>query len=262
MEIVGYIAALVIGILLGLLGGGGSILTIPVLVYLFHVAPVKATAYSLFIVGFSSLIGAFLAFRKNQLQLGTAIRFGTPSIVSVFLTRKYLLPAIPQKIFQIGNFQLGKDALIMIIFAILMVAASYRMIVNIKMTEENDKPKKNKDLLIILEGIVVGFLTGLVGAGGGFLIIPAMVVMLGLRMKTAIGTSLAIIAANSLIGFTADLNNETMDWSFLGVFSLISFIGIFLGNYLGTFIEANKLKKAFGWFVLLMGITIMINEIF
>jgi uncharacterized membrane protein YfcA len=262
LEIVGYIAALVIGILLGLLGGGGSILTIPVLVYLFHVAPVKATAYSLFIVGFSSLIGAFLAFRKNQLQLGTAIRFGTPSIVSVFLTRKYLLPAIPQKIFQIGNFQLGKDALIMIIFAILMVAASYRMIVNIKMTEENDKPKKNKDLLIILEGIVVGFLTGLVGAGGGFLIIPAMVVMLGLRMKTAIGTSLAIIAANSLIGFTADLNNETMDWSFLGVFSLISFIGIFLGNYLGTFIEANKLKKAFGWFVLLMGITIMINEIF
>lgn len=260
--ILGYIAALLIGLLLGMLGGGGSILTVPVLVYLYDIAPIKATAYSLFIVGFTSLIGAYLAFRKKQIALGTALKFGAPSIIAVYLTRKYLLNAIPDILIDSKYLFLSKDSLIMLLFAILMVAASVSMIKTKNIALDEVKSIKNKNLFIVLEGIVVGVLTGLVGAGGGFLIIPALVILLRLPMKVAIGTSLAIISAKSLIGFAGDISNQSIDWNFLGVFSVLSLFGIIIGTYLGTKIDGNKLKKGFGWFVLISGITILINELF
>ena len=263
MEIIGYIASLVIGISLGLIGGGGSILTVPVLVYLFKVEPVVATSYSLFIVGLSSLVGAFPKYKQGQVNLKTALIFGIPSIIAVFATRKFIIPQLPKEVFSIGDFVVTKSILLMILFAILMVFASISMISNKnKKTESENGVQKFNYPMIILEGAVVGMLTGLVGAGGGFLIIPALVLLSKLPMKQAVGTSLLIIAAKSLIGFTGDLSNYTMDWKLLGTVTALAITGIFIGDALSKKIDGNKLKKGFGWFVLVMGIYIIVKELF
>jgi uncharacterized membrane protein YfcA len=265
MEIIGFVASIVIGISLGLIGGGGSILTVPVLVYLFGVEPMLATAYSLFIVGTSSLIGAFPKYKQGLISIKTAVVFGIPSIIAVFATRKFLVPAIPDEVFTVGSFVVTKAILMMMLFAVLMLAASISMI--------RDKKAKNEEIvaeqkfnypLILIEGSIVGVLTGLVGAGGGFLIIPALVMLSKLPMKMAVGTSLLIIAAKSLIGFIGDAssNGSSMDWKLLGIVTALAIVGIFIGNILSKKIDGNKLKKGFGWFVLLMGVYIIINELF
>lgn len=263
MEIIGYIASLFIGISLGLIGGGGSILTVPVLVYLFNVEPVAATAYSLFIVGVSSLFGAYPKYKQGLVNLKTALIFGIPSIAAVFGTRKYIVPGIPNEVFNIGDFVVTKSILLMILFAILMVFASVSMIKDKKKkTEDENGQQKFNYPMIMLEGTVVGILTGLVGAGGGFLIIPALVIFSKLPMKQAVGTSLLIIAAKSLIGFTGDLSNYAMDWKLLLTITALAIAGIFIGDSLSKKIDGNKLKKGFGWFVLVMGIYIIVKELF
>lgn len=264
MEIIGYISSIIIGISLGLIGGGGSILTVPVLVYLFGVEPMLATAYSLFIVGTSSLIGAFPKYKEGLISIKTVVVFGIPSIIAVFLTRKLLVPAIPHDVFSIGNFIVTKSILMMILFAVLMVAASISMIREKKKTAQLEEAQKFNYPMIMLEGSVVGVLTGLVGAGGGFLIIPALVMLSKLPMKKAVGTSLLIIAAKSLIGFTGDLmsNSTQMNWTLLLSVTALAIAGIFAGNWLSQKIDGNKLKKGFGWFVLVMGVYIIVNELF
>ncbi|HUH74975.1 MAG TPA: sulfite exporter TauE/SafE family protein [Chitinophagales bacterium] len=262
MEIAGYIASILIGISLGLIGGGGSILTVPVLVYLFSVDAVLATGYSLFIVGTTSAIGSVNYFRKNLVNIKTAIIFGIPSIIAVFLTRAYIVPAIPNDILHIGELVITKNLFIMALFAVLMLAASFSMIKKstIAVDAENGVQKFNYPLIIV-EGIVVGTLTGIVGAGGGFLIIPALVILSKLPMKEAIGTSLVIIAAKSLIGFLGE-SFETLDWNFLLSVSAFAIVGIFIGTALSKRVDGDKLKPAFGWFVLVMGIYILIKEFF
>lgn len=264
----GYIASILIGITLGLIGGGGSILTVPVLVYLMGVEPVMATAYSLFIVGISSLIGAYTKYKEGLVHLKTSIIFGIPSIAAVYATRKFILPAIPDVLFSIDDFQVTKALFLMLLFAILMVVASISMIRGDK--EKSDKADvdvKSLQLkfnypLILIEGTVVGVLTGLVGAGGGFLIIPALVMLSKLPMKMAVGSSLLIIAAKSLIGFIGDIQTASsqMDWMLLLIVSALAIVGIFIGNRLSLKVNGNKLKKGFGWFVLTMGIYILIKE--
>ncbi len=264
LTIFGLFASTLIGISLGLIGGGGSILTVPVLVYLFGVDPVLATAYSLFIVGLSSLVGAFPKYKSGMIDLKTAVVFGIPSIVAVFVTRKVLVPAIPATLFSVGELAFTKALAMMLLFAILMVAASVSMIRDKKKEElESTAPRVFNYPMILLEGTVVGVLTGLVGAGGGFLIIPALVMLSKLPMKQAVGTSLLIIAAKSLIGFTGDVmeNSSQMNWSLLSVVTALAIAGIFIGNRLSKKMDGAALKKGFGWFVLVMGIYIIVKEL-
>jgi len=261
MEIVGYISSILIGISLGLIGSGGSILTVPVLVYLFSVDAVAATAYSLFIVGFTAAVGSVGYFKKGLVNLKTALVFGAPSIVAVFLTRAYIVPAIPKEVFTLGNFVVTKSILMMLLFAILMVAASYSMIKkNKKKTEDDLGPQKFNYPVILLEGAIVGIVTGLVGAGGGFLIIPALVLLSKLPMKEAVGTSLVIIASKSLIGFFGESGETVIDWILLSSVAAFATGGIFIGIYLSKKIDGAKLKPIFGWFVLIMGVYIIIKE--
>ncbi len=262
MELLGYFAAILIGLSLGLIGGGGSILTVPALVYLLGTQPLTATSYSLFIVGATSLVGGLQKYRHGMVNVQAAIVFGIPSIVAVFLTRMYLVPALPEIMFNVGDFIVTKDIFIMLVFAILMVAASFSMIYQARISNQNpdDEELKFNIPLIILEGSVVGVLTGLVGAGGGFLIIPALVLLTKLPMKIAVGTSLIIIALKSLIGFLGDLQHIAMDWVLILSFTGLAVAGIFVGNKLSHGIDNAKLKKAFGWFVLVMGIYILLRE--
>ena len=276
MEILGYIGAVVMGLSLGLIGGGGSILTVPILVYLFQVDAVLATAYSLFIVGLTSLVGSFSHIKLGNVHWRTAIVFGIPSIISVFLTRSYLVPRIPDPIMTFGQDPSGGATLVitksvglLLLFAVIMVMAAYSMIKPSKKSgtdtlsnTEDVQPQFNYPL-ILAEGAIVGLVTGLVGAGGGFLIIPALVLLAKLPMKQAVGTSLMIIAAKSLIGFVGDMSgDEVIDWNFLAVFSSIAVVGILLGSWLSKRIPGEKLKPTFGWFVLVMGTYIIIKELF
>jgi len=261
MEIAGYIASIFIGIALGLIGGGGSILTVPVLFYLFGVDAVSATAYSLFIVGLTSVVGSFSYFRNGLVNIKTAVIFGIPSIIAVFFTRAYIVPAIPKEVFTVDGFIVTKGILMMLLFAVLMIAASYSMI-----KKDKKKPGESAGVqkfnypLILIEGAVVGLLTGLVGAGGGFLIIPALVILSKLPMKEAVGTSLVIIAAKSLIGFLGESSETVIQWPLLLSVSGFAIGGIILGTMLSKKIDGAKLKPAFGWFVLVMGIYIIISE--
>lgn len=264
MVYLGYIAAVLIGILLGLVGAGGSILTIPVLVYLIGIPPVNATSYSLFIVGISAFIGGLRYLKNNLISLRTALVFGLPSVVSIFFTRKYLLHAIPDHLFNVGHMEITKDAALMILLAVLMVVASYSMIKKptIVRADSHKHNEQYRYFLIFQQGIIIGILVGLVGAGGGFLIIPALVMLAKLPMKKAVGTSLAIIALNSSIGFLSDFGVHQFDWNFLFIFSAFAISGIIVGSYLSKYISGVKLKPAFGWFVLLMGIYIISKELF
>lgn len=262
IEIFGYLSALVIGITLGLIGGGGSILAVPVLAYLFMINEKVATAYSLFIVGFSALVGGVKQHFKGYVDWRTAFVFGIPAVVGVTLVRRYLVPALPDVLFTIEDFEFTRRMGMFGLFAVLMIPAAFSML---KKREENnlDKEVKYNYPLILLEGLVVGAITGFIGAGGGFLIIPALVILANVKMKVAVGTSLIIIAFKSLLGFfLGDALTMEIDWSFLIIFTSISFIGIFIGSYLSNFIDGNKLKIGFGYFIFVMAIIIFYMEFF
>lgn len=261
MEIAGYFSSIFIGLSLGLIGGGGSILTVPVLVYLFSIDAVLATAYSLFVVGTTSAIGSISYFRKGLITLRTAMVFGIPSIAAVFFTRRYVVPAIPHEVFSIGNFSVTRSILLMVLFAVLMIVASYSMIRQRKLAGPEDENAEPNYLQVFIQGLMVGFVTGLVGAGGGFLIIPVLVNGLKMPIKKAIGTSLVIIALNSLFGFFTSFGNSLVDWAFLLRVTLIAMAGVFIGTTISSRIDGKKLKPAFGWFVLVMGVYIIIKEI-
>jgi len=261
-ELFGYVAALIIGIVLGLIGGGGSILTVPVFVYLLGISPVIATGYSLFVVGITSLIGGSLYARKGLVDVKTAVVFAIPAFISVYLTRRYFIPIIPDVIFETSWFMLTRGVALMLFFGVIMLLAAYSMIreKNVTNDEESGELKFNYPLILI-EGLFVGVITGLVGAGGGFIIIPALVLLAKLPMKKAVGTSLIIIAVKSLIGFIGDVQNIVVDWNFLLVFSGIAIVGILIGIYLNNFIPGKKLKKSFGWFVIVMAVYILLKEL-
>jgi uncharacterized membrane protein YfcA len=267
METAGYITAVLIGISLGLIGGGGSILTVPVLVYLLGVDAVLATGYSLFIVGITSFVGSARAFMQKQVDFRAVSLFGIPSILTVFIARHFVLPAIPEILFSIGRVTVTKPVFLMLVFAALMLFSSFFMLRNSKdeeeeMAENGETFPQYKLLSLLLPGLLVGFTTGLLGAGGGFLIIPALVLILHIPMRIAVGTSLLIIAINSLFGFVFSIGRFHFEWKLLLIFTALAVVGVFAGSLLSHKIHGNLLRRIFGWFVLLMGIYIIVNELF
>ena len=262
LQIFGYLSALLIGFTLGLIGGGGSILAVPVLAYLFTTNEKAATAYSLFIVGASALFGAVKQYLKGYVDLKTAVVFGIPAMVGVTLVRHYVVPNLPDILFVIQDFEFTRRMGMFGLFALLMIPAAFSMLKkqSKKQNRKNEAVAYNYPLVLI-EGLIVGGVTGLIGAGGGFLIIPALVILANIEMKVAVGTSLMIIAFKSLIGFfLGDAMTMEIDWEFLALFTSITFIGVFIGSYTSNFIDGKKLKKGFGYFILAMSIFIFYME--
>ena len=252
IDFLGFLGAFIIGMVLGLIGGGGSILTVPLLVYLLGYNPVVATAYSLFVVGTSSLFGVFKKHQKKLVDFKTGLAFSFPSFIAVYITRRYIVPNIPEEIFNINGFLVTKEIAIMVFFAIIMLAAAISMIKENKNVANTFV--KQPYFKTFIQGLVIGVITGLIGAGGGFLYVPALVIWAGLSMKNAVGTSLVIIAINSIIGFLGDLHALNTDWTFLLTFSGLTIAGIFLGDYISKYISNKKLKKEFGVVVIVMAI--------
>lgn len=256
----GYAASVFIGISMGLIGGGGSIITIPVLVYLFHIEPTLATTYSLFIVGSTSLVGGVQSAFNKTVDIKSALLLAIPSTTAVYFTRHFILPHIPDTIVQTDNFSITGDMALMLFFAVIMIVASVRMI---KGKQESEKHFTNHRYpVIILLGLVIGIVTGIVGAGGGFLVIPALVLFLGLPMKRALGTSLVVIAINSLIGVLGNLSLvREINFEFLFTLNILAVAGVFAGAYLTKFIEGKRLKSGFGWFALVVALFIIVKEV-
>ncbi len=262
MEILGYILAIGMGAVLGLIGAGGSILTVPILVYLLGVDTVTATGYSLLIVGLTSLIGVYHYYKKKKIDVRTAVIFAIPSLLAVYFTRRHLVPAMPDHFFDIGNLVITKELFIMLLFAVLMLLAAVLMIRPSNNMKPDKTLKKRKYTMITVEGLAVGSLTGLVGAGGGFMIIPALVLLAGLEMEIAVGTSLLIISAKSLLGFVGDLQaGIQLDYWMLSVFILCTGIGVTIGTLTSKTISGGSLKKLFGWFTLTIATIIIYTEL-
>lgn len=263
MEIFGYLAAVIIGLILGLIGGGGSILTVPVLVYMFHIHAELGTAYSLFIVGTTSFVGILPKWKQREVDVRTAVLFGLPSMLTVFITRKWILTTIPAVIFSTDKLILTKSNAMLLLFSILMLYAAVKLLMASTEKEHVLQVTQSRNtLLLMTQGAIIGVLTGLVGVGGGFLIVPALVMFSKLSMKMAVGTSLLIISVNSLVGFTGDLwtQGSSMDWQFLGILTILAIVGILFGSQFSKKMDTKILRLIFAWFVLLMGFFVFVHE--
>lgn len=261
MAILGYFFALLIGLVMGIIGGGGSIMSVPVFAYIFHIDAITATTLSLFVVGVTSAVGSVNFIKSRTVNFKTALYFGIPSVLGILFSRRVILPHLPPFIINRWGITLTKEMFILLLFAALMVWSA------IKMIRKKERPTGSRMngqnyTLLISQGLVVGIITGFIGAGGGFLIVPALVMFVGLQMKEAVATSLFIIAINSLIGFASSLDKVTVDWPFLLTFTAIAIVGILVGIRLSRQIDGKKLKPMFGWFVLVMGIWVIIKELF
>lgn len=263
MEFAGYLGVLVAGMSLGLIGGGGSILVLPILLYLFHITPTLATTYSLFVVGLASIIGVIQYLRSKEIHIPLGLSFLFPSVLGVLFSRLLLVPSVPSELFRIGELRVGKDLFILIVFAIMMLTVSVSMIRRAKRVQRTvSSSAEPSRLSFVIKSFGVGVLTGFVGAGGGFLIVPALVILGNLSMKTAVGTSLFIISINSLIGFVSDFRIfSELNWKFLLAIALVMSIGIVLGKVLSRKVSSQKLEPAFGWFVLVVGIFILLKQL-
>lgn len=259
--IIGYGLALLVGISLGLIGSGGSILTVPILVYLFKIEPFLATAYSLFIVGSTAAVGSIKNITNKTIHYKIVLLFGIPSLLTVFLTRAYLLPKIPDS-FEVLNTVISKNLALMLFFSLVMFIAAIKMIQPTPADLNKSSDLALNPFALITQSILIGLVAGTVGAGGGFLIVPALVLGSKIPMREAVATSLAIVTIQSLFGFLGDLKHQEVDWIFLISFSSISIVGIFIGLFLSKKVADSQLKTYFGWFVFAMSSYIILKELF
>jgi uncharacterized membrane protein YfcA len=255
---------LLVGIVLGMVGGGGGTLLMPIFVYWMGINVVTATSYSLFIIGVTSTVGAINFAQKKLVNFRTAFIFAVPSLITVYLVRRFLLPSMPDSVLFFGSAFITKHLFIMMLFAFVLILSSYNMISGRNYDigrDEGDKTGVNYPMVFI-SGIIVGLLSGLVGAGGGFLILPTLLMFTKLPIRLTIGTSITIIAVNSCFGFLTDLiHSNLLEWEFLMYCSVVAIIGMFVGSYTGNFISGVKLKKIFGYVTLIVGIVIIVKEI-
>ncbi len=265
-EILGYMAAFFMGITLGVIGGGGSILTVPILVYLMGIDPTTSTGYSLLLVGATAAFGAYRYYKTGGLNIKQALTFAIPSVISVYVTRAFIMPAIPDILWE-TPYLITRDKGILILFAALMIVSAVMMLrkraVPPRPSTEENTHHNHPALLIILEGSLVGLATGLLGAGGGFLIIPALVLLMGMPMKEAVGTSLFIISLKSLIGFMGDIQTGvTLQFPMLFFFFIATVSGMFSATYIAAKIDGKKLQKLFAYFTLIIAVGIFVKELF
>jgi uncharacterized membrane protein YfcA len=335
MMIAGLAGALTMGILLGVLGGGGSILTIPLLVYVLGLTPVEATGYSMFIVGTAALAGAFGYYRRGWLNLRVALLFVAPSVLAVYLTRHYVMPALPERfsfgvadfsrgpdfaVFALllaativaflwmrcdrwrlrethralvlavpaavavyvtrryalplfpenglgaGHLSISRDLATMLLLAVVMLATGIAMLRGRDDVTVDDVPDTSGAarlplLRLGLQGGTVGVLTGALGAGGGFLITPALVLLAKLPLRIAVGTSLLIVGINSLTGFAGDLHRATPDWPLLLTLTGLALGGVILGATVSTRLPAALLRRGLGWLLTVMAFLILAAEL-
>jgi len=261
--LIGFLLAVLVGVTLGLVGSGGTILTLPILVYVMGVDPVLATTYSLFSIGVSSMVGAVRGFVAREIDVRRVFAFGLPSLLMVFVMRTFILPLVPEVI-AIGPWEVRQSILLMLLFAVVMSASSIAMI---RETGFPFFPSVGSGgasaRLVVLFGLFVGMVTGTVGAGGGFLIIPALIHFFKMPMKNAVSTSLVIIAVNSLFGVLGDLEKlPVFDWTLILGYTIFVVSGIFVGFGLSGRMDGRKLGRLFGWLILLMGIYVVVREVF
>lgn len=259
-ELETYTASVVIGLCLGLIGAGGSILTIPVFVYILKTDPVASTIYSMFIVGTCSLVGSILSFLKKLVDLKAAILFGIPSVAGVFIARKLIFPALPEKLFLIGSFAVSKDVCIMICLAAIMFFVSLKMLKKKSSTLTMNNDIQTKRIFFLLQGMVTGIVTGMLGIGGGFLIVPALLLWVHLPVRTAIGTTLFIITINSAAGFVSSYTSIVIEWPLLLKFAVGAIAGILAGTKLSEKIQADNLKKLLAWFIIVTSVYVLYRQ--
>jgi hypothetical protein len=263
LHLLGYAGVIISGILLGLLGGGGAIIIVPIMVYLFGIAPVAATGYTFFVIAFTSMVGFYRYYRQRLVSLQTALLFGLPSVITVFISRRIILPVLPDEFFHAGSFHFTKDMGIMVLFATLMLATSYNILIEKRPAARHEVAEDKKYGKLIMRGLLVGLITGFVGGGGGFLIVSALVLLLGMTVKSAVGTSMVIISINSVIGFAGHASMGTaVDWKFLTTFTALEIAGIIIGNLISGLFSEARLRRIFGWFLIVMAASILGMEIF
>jgi uncharacterized membrane protein YfcA len=264
MELLGYLGALLVGLSLGILGAGGSIIAIPVLIYLFKIEPLQATTYSFFIIGSTALIGAVQHIRERTVQIWPALYFAISGVISIYSIRTFIIPLIPENLFSIDGIIITKNIFILIFFAIIMAISGVSMILSGRAREPEDENARMPSLpYLMLFGLGVGIIIAFAGVGGGFLITPTLILFARLPIKKAIGTSLCIISLNSFVGFFSSLQlHPEIHWKFLLVFILVTTTGILGGAYFANRVNNVKLKIIFGWFVLLMAVFIIVNEFY
>lgn len=245
MYLLGLALSLLIGVSLGFFGGGGSILTVPLLVYVFDLDPKQAIASSLLVVGAASSFGAFHHWRAGNVDFRTGLLFGAAGMTGAYIGGN------------IGSFLDG--TLLLLLFAAMMVLTAVAMWQGRRGRSPGVTAKRSIPRLL-LQGLAVGSFTGLVGAGGGFLIVPALALWAGLPMRVAIGTSLLIIVLNTLAGFFGYMNHVTVDYRLIGAVTGIAIVGSFFGSYLANRIDPASLRRAFAMFVAVMAVFILVRE--
>lgn len=258
MELVGYLALICIGIVLAVIGGGGSMLSVPILVYLFSLDIVTASSYSLFIVGTTSLLGVWLKQKEQRIDLRSGLIFCASSMVAIFSTRKWIMHWVPETIMFDDHLLITKRALILGIFSLLAVTASLIVLMKKNWSPRGSGEQRLEFLLPV--GLVTGFLAGVVGVGGGFLILPALLIFARLPFKIAVGTTLLVIGLNSLLGFLGDVMNYAINWSFLLAITGMAAVGMLLGNFYSSRIPVYYLRLSFGWMMLIIAIGILVKE--
>ncbi len=265
MLIIGYILGMFVGVVLGLFGAGGAIISFPILVYFMGIVPQQASVYSLLIVGVAALSGVLKYLKDKEVDFKTALIFTPPVLLAFYITKQIIIPSIPEQIFNVGNFIYTRDRLLMTIFVITLSCTIYKMISSAK-TDNSSTVQENKfngsDIIKYLSySFAVGILSASIGAGGGFIIVPALILLFRLPIKIATGTSLFVITANALVGTIINRNIiQSEHFLMITLFILFAIIGIFIGSYLNKILQANQLKYYYSYFLIFVLLSTIITE--